>query len=108
MPFVRVDLVRGKSAQYRKTVGEIFNRVMLDIINVPLNDKFQVITEHSVEEINISDEYLGNRYSEDIILIQITLTQGRSVDLKKAFFKRVVDGLNTELGVRRDDVVITL
>ena len=108
MPFVRVDLVRKKSAQYRKTVGEIINRAMLDIINVPLNDKFQVITEHSVEEINISDEYLGNRYSEDIILIQITLTQGRSVDLKKAFFKRVVDGLNTELGVRRDDVVINL
>ena len=108
MPFVRVDLVRGKSAQYRKAVGEIIYRAMMDIINVPLNDKFQVITEHHAEEINISEEYLGNRYSEDIILIQITLTQGRSIDLKKAFFKRIVDDLEKELGVRRDDVVINL
>ena len=46
MPFVRIDLRRGKSADYRKALGDIVYQAMRDVINVPENDKFQVITEH--------------------------------------------------------------
>jgi 4-oxalocrotonate tautomerase len=44
MPLVRIDLMRGKSAQYRKALGEIVYDAMVDVINVPKDDKFQVIT----------------------------------------------------------------
>ena len=108
MPFVRIDLVRGKSAQYRNTLGDIVYKAMVDVINVPENDKFQVITEHAPEEVNLAESYMGNRYSNDVILIQITLTAGRSIDLKKAFYKRIVDDLHDQLKVRREDVVINL
>ena len=40
MPFVRIDLVRGKSVQYRKALGDIVYKAMVDVINVPENDKF--------------------------------------------------------------------
>jgi 4-oxalocrotonate tautomerase len=108
MPFVRIDLVRGKSAQYRKTLGDIVYKAMLDVINVPENDKFQVITEHAPEELNLAENYMGNRYSNDVVLIQITLSSGRSIDLKKAFYKRIVDDLHDQLKMRREDVVINL
>src|SRR5262252_5791793 len=108
MPFVRIDLVRGKSAQYRQTLGDIVYKAMVDVINVPENDKFQVITEHAPEELNIAESYMGNRYSNDVILIQITLSSGRSIDLKKAFYKRIVDDLHDQLKMRREDVVINL
>jgi 4-oxalocrotonate tautomerase len=108
MPLVRIELVRGKSIEYRTTVGEIIYNAMRDTINVPPHDKFQVITEHAPEDINVAESYLDNHYSNDIILIQITLSAGRSVDLKKAFFKRIVDDLHAQLGVRPDDVVINL
>jgi phenylpyruvate tautomerase PptA (4-oxalocrotonate tautomerase family) len=75
---------------------------------VPENDKFQVITQHDAEELNVADSYLGNRYSADIILIQITLNAGRTVEMKKAFFKRIADDLHDQLKVRREDVVINL
>jgi 4-oxalocrotonate tautomerase len=55
MPFVRIDLLRGKSIQYRKTVGEIVYDAMRDVIDVPENDKFQVIAEHPVEHFNLSE-----------------------------------------------------
>jgi len=42
MPFVRIDLIRGKSAHYRKTLGDIVYRAMVDLINVPENDKNKV------------------------------------------------------------------
>ena len=108
MPFVRIDLIRGKSAEYRKTLGEIVYRAMVDLINVPENDKFQVITEHPPEELNLSESYLGNHYSKDVILIQITLNSGRSVELKKAFYKRIADDIHTQLKTSREDVVINL
>ena len=108
MPLARIDLVRGKSAAFRKTLGEIVYKAMTDEINVPANDKFQIITEHAAEELNIADSYLGNNYTKDIILIQITLNAGRTVEMKKAFFKRIADDLHAQLNVRREDVVINL
>jgi 4-oxalocrotonate tautomerase len=108
MPLARIDLVRGKSAAFRKTLGEIVYKAMIDEINSPANDKFQIITEHAAEEFNIADSYLGNTYTKDIILIQITLNAGRTVEMKKSFFKRIADDLHAQLNVRREDVVINL
>ena len=108
MPFVRIDLMRGKSIEYLKTIGEIIYNAMRDVIDVPKDDKFQVITEHPVEAFNVSESYLGNHYSKDVVLIQITLNAGRSVEQKKAFYKRIVDDMNTQLNVRPQDVVINL
>jgi len=108
MPFVRIDLKRGKSTDYRKTLGELVYRAMIDLINVPHDDKFQIITEHDRDELNFAERYLGNRYSEDIVFIQVTLNAGRSVELKKAFYKRIVDDFQKQLHGRPDDIVINL
>jgi 4-oxalocrotonate tautomerase len=108
MPFVRIDLKRGKSADYRKTLGELVYRAMIDLINVPHDDKFQIITEHDRDELNFAERYLGNRYSEDIVFIQVTLNAGRSVELKKAFYKRIVDDFQKQLHGRPGDIVINL
>ena len=63
MPFVRIDLARGKPAEYRKALGEIVYQAMRETIDVPENDKFQVITEHAPGDLNLAGSYLGNRYS---------------------------------------------
>ena len=108
MPLVRIDLIEGKSAEFRKTLGEIIYRAMRETINVPENDKFQIITEHPPEDLNIADNYLGNTYSKDIVLIQITMNGGRTVEVKKAFFKRIADDIHAQLKLKRDDVFINL
>jgi 4-oxalocrotonate tautomerase len=108
MPLVRIDLVAGKSVEFRKTLGEIVYRAMRETINVPANDKFQIITEHAEGEINVADNYLGNAYSKDIMLIQITLNAGRTVEMKKVLFKKIADDIHAQLNLRRADVVINL
>jgi 4-oxalocrotonate tautomerase len=108
MPFVRIDLAQGKPAQFRKSLGDIVYRAMREVINVPDGDKFQVITEHPPEALNITESYLGNHYSKDVVLIQITLNAGRTTEMKKAFFKRIADDCHAQLQVRREDVVIHL
>jgi 4-oxalocrotonate tautomerase len=108
MPLVRIDLIRGKPAAFRRQVGEIVYKAMREVINVPADDKFQIITEHSPDEINVAESYLGNSYTSDIILIQITMNAGRTVEMKKAFFKRIADDLHDRLKVRREDVIINI
>ena len=108
MPLARIELARGKSVAFRKTLGEIIYKAMTDTINVPANDKFQIITEHAADEFNIAESYLGNSYTQDVILIQVTLNAGRTVEMKRAFFKRIADDLHEQLNVRREDAVINL
>ena len=108
MPFVRIDLAKGKPAEHRKAIGEIVYKAMTEIINVPVDDKFQVITEHAADELNFPKSYLGIEYSKDLVFIQITLNSGRTIDMKKAFYKRIADDLHSQLNVRREDVLINL
>lgn len=39
MPFVRIALMKGKSAEYQKKVGDIVYQAMIDTLNVPANDR---------------------------------------------------------------------
>ena len=108
MPLVRIDLARGKPAEFRKTLGEIIYRAMRETINVPENDKFQIFNEHPPEDLNIADNYLGNTYSRDIVIIQITMNAGRTVEMKKAFFNRIANDIQAQLKLRKDDVFVNL
>jgi 4-oxalocrotonate tautomerase len=108
MPFVRIDLMRGKSAQDRKLLGEIVYNAMRATIDVPPDDKFQIITEHARDDLNFAESYLGSRFSDGIIFIQITLNAGRTLERKKALYKKVVEDLGAQLQVRPDDVFINL
>lgn len=108
MPFVRIDLVRGKAASYRKTIGDVVYEAMIETINVPQNDRFQVIAEHAPEDFVCDPTYLGIKRTESCIFIQVTLNAGRTVEKKKAFYARIADELHRRIGVRREDVFISL
>lgn len=108
MPLVRIDLARGKPVPYRKTLGDIVHRAMVETINVPKDDQFQIIAEHAPEELNVTPAYLGIRYSPDIVFIQISLNHGRTVEQKKALYRRIADGIHRELALDPQNIVICL
>ena len=108
MPLVRIDLQKGKSAEYREALGDVVYQAMRKIIHVPENDRFQIITEHPAEELIFDRKYLGIERTDDCIFIDITLSAGRSVELKQAFYKAIADGVHERLGLRREDVFIVL
>jgi phenylpyruvate tautomerase PptA (4-oxalocrotonate tautomerase family) len=41
MPLARIDLVKGKSPEYRKTIGDVVYNAMVDILKAPKDDRFQ-------------------------------------------------------------------
>ena len=55
-----------------------------------------------------SISYLGVHRSDDLVVIQITLCEGGTLEQKKALHKAIADGLNALPGIRREDVFINL
>jgi 4-oxalocrotonate tautomerase len=108
MPLVRISLMQGKTARFRRKVGEIVYQTMIDTINVPPKDNFQIITEHDENSLIYDPEYLNIRRTDGMVIIQITLNEGRTVELKKAFYKRLAERLHSELDIRMEDVFISL
>jgi len=71
-------------------------------------DNFQIITEHDQDSLIYDPSYLDIARTDGVIIIQITLNEGRTLEMKKAFFKAVAERLHKELGVRMEDVFIGL
>jgi 4-oxalocrotonate tautomerase len=108
MPLVRISIVEGKPESYRQKVGDAVHRAMVETMNVPSLDRFQIVTSHAKSDFIYDAEYLNISRTEELIMIQITLNTGRTTEMKKAFYKRLVDLLVQEVKIRPEDVLICL
>jgi phenylpyruvate tautomerase PptA (4-oxalocrotonate tautomerase family) len=109
MPIARIAIPAGKSPGFRKAISEGVHSALTETFNVPKDDLFQIITEHEAGVGLIhAPSYLGIEYSSDLVLIQITVSDTRTVDQKKRLFRRIADHLSEAAGLRREDVFISL
>ena len=108
MPLVRVALRKGKSPEYRRAISDSIHRAMVETIKIPEQDRFQIVTEHDDASLVYDPSYLGISRSDGVILVQITLSAGRTVDVRKALFARIVQLLRESPGVRPEDVFVSL
>ena len=108
MPLVRISLLRGKAEGFGRKVGDLVYGAMRETLNVPDKDRFQVISEHAPESLVYDPNYLDIERSDGFIAIQVTLNEGRSLEMKKAFYRRVAEDLRRSLDVRPQDVFINL
>jgi 4-oxalocrotonate tautomerase len=108
MPLVRIDLIQGQPASFRQALGDVVYEAMLQTFKIPANDRFQVITEHPAENFIFDANYLGIARTPGCIFIQATISEGRTIEVKRAFYAAVASGLHARLGVRPEDVLINL
>jgi phenylpyruvate tautomerase PptA (4-oxalocrotonate tautomerase family) len=100
--------MEGKSAEYRRKIGNVVHQAMVETINCPPQDRFQVIHEHPRGNFLYAPEYLGIPHTDDLVMIQITLNEGRTVELKKALYKAIAGGLQKAIGLKPQDVFVSL
>jgi 4-oxalocrotonate tautomerase len=108
MPLVRISLREGKSASYRAAIGEAVHRAMVETINVPADDRFQVLTEHASDRLVYDKKYLGIERTDDIVVIQITLNTGRTLEQKRALYRALAEKLSRDPGLRKQDILVSL
>jgi 4-oxalocrotonate tautomerase len=108
MPLVYVTLAEGTTSQDRRTqIADGIYRALIDIADVPEDDRFQVINEVPSANLIYSPDYLGFDRSPSVVFIQIFFNAGRSVDVKRALYARIAENLGA-VGVRGDDILINL
>jgi 4-oxalocrotonate tautomerase len=108
MPLVRIALRKGKSPEYRRAISDSIHRAMVETIKIPEQDRFQIVTEHDDAGLLYDPSYLGISRTEGVVVIQITLSAGRTVDVRKALFARIAQLLRESPGVRAEDVFVNL
>jgi 4-oxalocrotonate tautomerase len=108
MPLVRISLVKGKPEAYRRKVGDAIHRALVEAIGVPPLDRFQLLTEHEPGDIVYDSNYLGIARTSDLVIVQITLSIGRTLEQKRALYQRIAQNLAGAVGLRKEDAWINL
>ncbi|MFK4105294.1 tautomerase family protein [Streptomyces sp. NPDC019531] len=105
MPFVRIDLIRGRRPEDIRAIADAAHQGILDVLQVPERDRFQVITEHDADHVIALDAGLGFDRSERLVMIQIFTQSGRTTEVKQQLFKTITKHLDA-LGIPGEDVFI--
>ncbi|HZX92920.1 MAG TPA: tautomerase family protein [Myxococcales bacterium] len=108
MPLVRIALRKGTKPEFRRALADSIHRAMVEAIKIPEQDRFQVITEHDESGLVYDPSYLGISRSDGVVFVQITLSAGRTLEVRKALFARIAQNLQESPGLRPEDVFINL
>jgi len=107
MPLVRIDLQKGKAAAYHQEIGRVVHEALVSV-GVPKKDRFQIVAEHEAEDFVFDSDYLDIHRTDQLVIVQITWNEGRTLEQKKALYQAIADGLHAAVGLRREDVLINL
>jgi len=106
MPRTHIALLEGRPPAYHKTLFDSVHRALCETFNVPEDDRFMTLSEHKKAQYLYGTDYLGIHRSDDLVMIEITCNNTRSVEQKKALYKRIVELLADNLDLRPEDVFI--
>lgn len=102
MPLVNISILKGKSPEYIKAVGDSINSAVIETMDFPDDDRYQIIHEIEPHCLQFQDR------TEDRVMMHLTMRAGRSNKAKQAFYAKVVDNLANDPGIKPENVLITI
>ena len=102
MPFVTVNILEGKSKEYIKKISDSINEAVIETMDFPDDDRYQVINQLSDDSL----QYQGRE--EDRVMMHLVMRSGKSNKKKQSFYKKVVEYLNHRLQIKPENVFITI
>jgi len=108
MPFVRIDILSGRSDDQVGSIADGVHRALVEAIGIPTADRFQVIARHAPGDLVFDPGYLGIARTEGVVFVQITMSLGRTLEQKRALYGAIARNLSAGAGVRTEDVFVNL
>lgn len=108
MPLTFISMIAGKPDSYRQAIFDGLYRAMRETFSVPDDDQFMTITEHDAHNFRYGSTYAGIARSDDVIFVQISAMNTRTVEQKTALYRRIVELLGENPGIREEDVLLNL
>ena len=66
------------------------------------------LSEHEASEFAYGANFLGIKRTDDLVQIQVFWAADKGVDLKKAMYRKIVENLGRNPGVRAEDILINV
>jgi 4-oxalocrotonate tautomerase len=107
VPVSRIAIREGKSPEYKQAILDQIYAAMRETVAIKEGDRFMALTEHGEHEFAYGD-FLGIDRSPDLVQIQIFWAPGKSIEAKLALYRKIVERLGQDPGVRPEDVLISI
>jgi 4-oxalocrotonate tautomerase len=107
MPVTRIAIRSGKSQEYKQALMDGIYEAMRETVGIQEGDRFMALTEHGPHEFAYGS-FLGIDRSDDLVQIRVLWAPGKTVDAKHSMYHRIVERLETDPGVRPQDVLISV
>jgi phenylpyruvate tautomerase PptA (4-oxalocrotonate tautomerase family) len=107
MPVSRIAIREGKTPEYKQALMDEIYEAMRETVAIKDGDRFMTITEHGEHEFAYGP-FLGIDRGDDLVQIQVFWAPGKTVEAKLSMYKRIVERLGANPGVRPADVLISV
>jgi hypothetical protein len=107
MPVTRIAIRDGKTPEYKQALMDEIYEAMRETVAIQDGDRFMTITEHGEHEFAYGP-FLGIDRGDDLVQIQVFWAPGKTVDAKLEMYRRIVERLGMNPGVRSADVLISV
>ncbi len=108
MPLVRIELPAGKSAAWKRAVADGVHAALVETAGVPIDDRFQILSEQAPDMRIVDPTYLGIVRTNDFVFVHVFLSVGRSDAIKRSLYAAIARNLAADPGLRPQDVMIAL
>lgn len=108
MPFVHAFLPAGVADTQLPHIGQAIHDALVATFDVPVDDRFQVLSRHDAPALVCSPQYLGIAHAPEVAFVQIVCKRGRTLAQKRALYQALAHGVAQSAGLRPDDVLIHL
>jgi 4-oxalocrotonate tautomerase len=98
----------GKVRRLPARIADGVYEALRETFNVPEHDFFATIAEHRPQDFVFDRTYFDIERSDDFVIVEMTVSNTRTIDQKKALYRRIVERLAKNPGLRPQDVFINL
>lgn len=102
-PLVKIDIVEGKSTEYKNAVLNGVHKAIIETFNIPETELLQRLYELPFNNF----EYPSDR-TVNATIIEISMFPGRSLKIKMELYQRIINNLEKNPGIKGNDVIIIL
>lgn len=108
MPLVRITLRKGRTPEFLRDLSEAIHAALVSQAGVPEDDKFHIIEEVEASHLVAHPSYGGVERTDGLVVVQITLNTGRTVEVKKNLYADIARRLQEAVDLRPDDLLVSL
>jgi phenylpyruvate tautomerase PptA (4-oxalocrotonate tautomerase family) len=108
MPLVKINVRRGRTSSDKDAIAAAIHTAMVDRLHIPVGDRFQLFVEFDAENFRHTDEFMGVSYSDQLLIIEITMIEGRDEGVRRSLLSEITANLVAAQMVSADDVFVVL